>query len=192
MPLSENDYSEAIKKGKKALSGYYEAYKNIWIRNSLTEFKISGVLLDFKNGGKEISLPLRGKLDKIEFLGGDNVNVVDYKTGKQITRNEIEGKTKNADGNYKRQLVFYKLLLDNLGSLSLGKKFNMVSAEIDFIEPDDKGRYKKEKFVISEEEVEDLKKIMIKVAKEILSFEFWDKKCAEKDCEFCKLRRLMN
>ncbi len=196
LPVSSKDFAEALKKGEKALSGYYGAYKNSWPRNSLTEYKISGILLPIEKGKEIINLPLRGNLDKIEILSGSEVNVVDYKTGRQKTRNEIEGKTKSSDGNYKRQLVFYKLLLDGHGHCNACPKgnkngFKMVSAEIDFLEPDEKGRYRKEKFIISDDEVSELKQTIQKTALEILDFSFWDKTCGEKDCEWCKLRETM-
>ena len=73
---------------------------------------------------------------KIEFLE-IGVNVVDYKTGlpeKGIQKlNPPNDKNPNG-GDYWRQLVFYKILLD---SYQL-KKWNMVSGEIDFLLKDEK------------------------------------------------------
>jgi CRISPR/Cas system-associated exonuclease Cas4 (RecB family) len=131
---------------------------------------------------------LTGNLDKIEIQNDANeVVVIDYKTGRVKSRNEIEGDTKNADGNYKRQLVFYNLLLNGY----MNGKYKMVSGEIDFIEPDDKGRCKKEPFVIGKEEIAELEALIKKVVDEILNLSFWDKRCGDKKCEFCQLRDLM-
>jgi DNA helicase II / ATP-dependent DNA helicase PcrA len=189
-PLSQNEYKEALEKGTHALSGYYDRYKDTWknpfLIAALNEFKI-GVQFPIGLKGSEY-LKLRGDLDKVEVLNTKNeANVADYKTGKPKSRNAIEGKTKSSNGDYKRQLVFYKILLD----LYADKKINMVSGEIDFIEPDEKGRYHKEKFFITEEEVDGLKKIIRSTAKEILSLSFWEKRCGDKKCEYCKLRQLM-
>ncbi len=49
-------------------------------------------------------------LDRVDPASG-GVSVIDYKTGKPKSRNELMGATKDADGNYYRQLTFYKLLL---------------------------------------------------------------------------------
>ena len=182
-PFSESEYKETFEKGKEAISGYYDTYKESWkssgIEKILNEFKVSVLFEDIK---------LRGNLDKIEVLDGNgSVNVVDYKTGKPKSRNIIEGNTKTSNGNYKRQLVFYKLLLD----LYDDRKFDMVSGEIDFVQPDEKGKYHKEKFVITDEDLKELKETIRKTAKEILHLDFWDKKCDKKECEYCKIREMM-
>lgn len=185
-PFTESELKEAVLKGGRAFPGYYKKYKNIWNPNTLNEFRVS-VLLPV--GLKEHShLKLRGDLDKMEI--GENerdVNVVDYKTGKPKTRNWIEGKTKTSRGDYKRQLVFYKLLL----YLHDNGRFEMVSGDIDFIEPDDKGQYHREHFEITDEEVNELKELIQKTAHEILDLSFWDARCDKKDCEYCALRLAM-
>jgi DNA helicase-2/ATP-dependent DNA helicase PcrA len=133
------------------------------------------------------TIRLRGDLDKIEFLSETRVNVVDYKTGKPKSRNQIEGKTKSSNGNYKRQLVFYKLLMQ----LYQNGTYTMASGEIDFVEPDDRGRYRKERFEITQEEVDELKQTIAATAKEIYDLAFWNTRCGEKNCRYCALRDMM-
>ncbi len=175
MPISNQDIERLKRRGKKSLSGYYERYNKEWNKNLLLEFYLK---VPFK---KTI---LQGKIDKIERLGGREVNVVDYKTGKIKTRGQIEGKTKDSNGDIKRQLVFYNLLLNNY------KKYKMISGEIDFVEPNEKGYYKKEIFRIEKEELEDLKETIIRISEEILSLSFWGKGCKKKDCFFCSMLNL--
>lgn len=179
-PIGESEYEEVLEKGKKALSGWYDTYNGTFPVNTISEFRINGVIL-------RDNIRLTGVLDKLEFIDGDIVNVVDYKTGKPKTRNELMGETKNASGDYYRQLVFYKLLLKYWSD----GKYNMQSGIIDFIEPSENGKYHKEIFEISDNEVKDLEELIIKVSDEILSLSFWDKKCEEKDCEFCHLREMI-
>ncbi len=176
-PINEKDFEEVLTRGKNSLSGWYETYKDNFNRNTLNEFMINGVLLSPE-------IRLTGKLDKLEFIDDGIVNVVDYKTGKPRTRNEIIGKTKNSNGDYYRQLVFYKLLLNNFND----GRYNMHSAMIDFIEPDEGGKYHREVFEIENDEVKDLEKLIHNVADEILTLAFWDKKCDDQECEFCHLR----
>jgi len=178
--LSDRDIVELLEKGKKALSGWYDTYNKNWNENIWTEFPIRGIMLDN-------DIRLTGVLDKIEFMDGNIVNVVDYKTGKPKTKNEIMGKNKNADGNYFRQLVFYKVLLDRFEN----GKLKMQSGIIDFIEPDEKEKFHKEIFEISKEDTEILVEKIKQVASEILNLSFWNTRCDKKDCEFCSLREMM-
>jgi DNA helicase-2/ATP-dependent DNA helicase PcrA len=185
-PFTESELKEAIKKGKDAFPGFYKTYKASWNPNTLNEFRMS-VLLPLEVEGLT-HLKLRGDIDKMELADNErNVNVVDYKTGKPKSRNHIEGKTKTSNGEYKRQLVFYKLLLELFDE----GRYEMVSGDIDFIEPDEKGRYHKEHFEIEDKDVEELKGVITQVAEEILSLSFWESRCDEKACEYCKLREHM-
>ena len=162
--------------------------------------------MEFNIRGVEFSpkVVLTGKLDKIEFLGsGNSVNVVDYKTGVPKSRNAILGKTKtetaptlrlyvggrgsdrSVGGDYWRQLVFYKILLDRQG------KYRMASAELDFVEPTKAGQYRKEKFEVSDADVKELEELIRTVTAEILSLGFWQKRCDDAKCEYCKLKEMM-
>lgn len=178
--LRDRDTVELLKKGEKSLSMWYDTYNKSWNENVLTEFRINGVMLDE-------DIRLTGVLDKIEFIDGNVVDVVDYKTGKPKTRNELLGKTKDADGNYFRQLVFYKILLDRFEN----GKFEMQSGIIDFVEPDDRDKFHREIFEISKEATEELVEKIRQVANEILNLSFWNTRCDKKDCEFCSLREMM-
>ncbi|MEK7629175.1 MAG: PD-(D/E)XK nuclease family protein, partial [Patescibacteria group bacterium] len=168
----------------ESLTAYYNFYKDSLPQKTVNEYNIKGVNL---NLGKH-EIKLSGKLDRLELKpNSPAVTVVDYKTGAAKSRNEILGNTKNADGNYFRQLVFYKLLLDSLPN----KKYNMLAGAIDFTEPDDKNRFKREIFEISTDHTKELKETIAKCTDEILNLKFWNKFCGEKDCGYCELRRLI-
>ena len=184
-PIKESEYEEALEKGRRALPVFYDAYHAMWSPHALNEARIEALPL-------EDGTLINGKLDRIEFLGAgtdgaalEPVRVIDYKTGKPKSRNEIEGNTKSADGNYKRQLVFYKLLLDKEG------KRDMKDGVIQFIEPDDRGTMHREEFAITPGEVKVLEKLVMDVACEILDLSFWDKGCHDPDCKYCELRKGM-
>ena len=177
-PITESEYEEALAKGRKALPAFYEAYHLDWTRNAMNEVRVAGVAI-------ADGTPINGKLDRIEFLEAENVRVIDYKTGKPKTRNDIEGNTQSSDGNYKRQLVFYKLLLDKEG------KHAMTDGVIQFIEADDRGKPHREEFRVTHGEVAVLEKQVETVAGEIRSLAFWDKGCHKPDCRYCELREGM-
>ncbi len=177
--LTAVDFASYLASGRKELQGYLGRYpfsRNIW-----NEFAVGGVPMSI--GGQTIELG--GTLDKVELLSGSAVNVVDYKTGNPKTRNEILGRTKNADGNYYRQLVFYKLLLDS------GKKWRMKTGTLDFLKPTPSGAYRREVFEIEEREVADLRASVADVCSQILSLSFVGKECGEKACEYCRLSQAL-
>jgi DNA helicase-2/ATP-dependent DNA helicase PcrA len=194
LPLSERDLAACRARGAEALAGYYHAYRNQFHRATLNELAIKGVFLPDCPGLPGDVLRLTGKIDKLELFGKGKVNVVDYKTRKPLSRNQIEGKTRHGKIEYKRQLVFYKLILElfeNEPARLPGQgpgKYDMETGEIDFLEPDDKGRYKKERFEISAEEVDELKETIRHAAREIFDLAFWDRRCSDRKCEYCALR----
>ncbi|HUD01876.1 MAG TPA: PD-(D/E)XK nuclease family protein, partial [Rhabdochlamydiaceae bacterium] len=175
--MTEKDLEVFAKSGAEELRGYLSQAN--FSRSIFNEFTIMGV--PFPVGGVEIVL--NGKLDKVEVLGSGGVNVVDYKTGKPKSRNEIMGQTKNADGNYKRQLVFYKLLLNEYKR----GEWNMKTGTIDFIKPDDRGKLHHEVFVIEDKEIEELKVLVKDTAQKILDLSFVNENCDDEYCEWCRL-----
>ncbi len=174
LSLSKDDFEQSLEKGKKSLEGYYDTYKSTWTRNLITEYGVRGVHLKASFG----NVLLKGNLDKIELLNENDVNVVDYKTGKPNSKNKK---------NYERQIQFYKLLLD----LDEKKKFNMKSGELEYIEPNDLGNYKKEKMMVVDEQVGELKKLIVEKSEEIYNLKFISSTCSDEDCEYCKLGKMI-
>jgi DNA helicase-2/ATP-dependent DNA helicase PcrA len=179
--LSNKDYSEVLEKGDKVLTEYVNANFESLKGEIVCEYPVSGVRIsdDVKIGGR---------IDRIESLGNRSAAITDLKTGKPKSRNVIEGKTKNSTGDYKRQILFYKLLLDGADS----KRWNANKGVIEFVEPDEKGNFHKQEFDYVPEELDELKNEILRVSKEIYNLDFWDKRCGKKDCQYCELRDMIN
>ena len=201
-PLPKVDMDESIKKGREALTSYYKHYKSSWHKNILSELDIKGVhlILDKQERAKNSSdekfepILLRGRIDKVELVGGNKVRVVDYKTGKAKSKNMLMGQTRNSTGNEYRQLLFYKILLDRYKN----GMYKVETGEINFVEPvalagrsNENGKFKTETFEIDQAEVEKLEQEVVRVAEEIRNLTFWNKKCEAKDCPYCALRTMM-
>jgi DNA helicase-2/ATP-dependent DNA helicase PcrA len=181
--MPERDFRDFVRDGKAELANYLSHYH--FPRSIFNEFNIVGV--PFKVGDLEIML--RGSLDKVELAkDGRGVNVVDYKTGRPKSRREILGETKSADGNYFRQLVFYRLLLDRYKK----GEWRMETGTIDFIKPDSRGRFHREVFAIEPDDVKELEDIITESAKSILDLSFLNKTCDEENCEYCRLAKTFN
>ncbi|MEP7256252.1 MAG: PD-(D/E)XK nuclease family protein, partial [Ferruginibacter sp.] len=127
-------------------------------------------------------VPLKGKLDKLEFTGKE-VNVVDYKSGNidnAIPKMKQPNDKDPNGGDYWRQAVFYKILVDNYEQ----KDWKVISTEFDFIEPDKKGEYRKEKIVINPQDIETVKQQITEVWNKIQARDFYTG-CGKEDCHWC-------
>ncbi|MSU25697.1 MAG: ATP-dependent helicase [Candidatus Levybacteria bacterium] len=176
-PILQKDFLTFLKKGTEALGKYYDEKMNGWNLNIESEVAINGIYIND-------NIFINGKIDMIAPINSNAFNVYDFKTGKPKSRNEIEGLTKSSSGNYKRQLIFYKILLDNFRD----GFYKMKNGIIEFIEPDEGGRFKSESFVITDDEVSMLINQIIDTGEKIINLTFWNIKCSDDDCRYCILR----
>jgi len=127
-------------------------------------------------------VPLKGKLDKLEF-DGNSVNVVDYKSG-DIDKAMVKMKAPNdkdpQGGGYWRQAVFYKILVDNYEQ----KNWNVISTEFDYVEPDKNKQYRKEKIIITPSDIETVKQQIQTTWDKIQSRDFYTG-CGKVECHWC-------
>lgn len=181
-PFAEHELKRALEKGRVSLIGWYTKWHAGWPSRSDHQVKISGIMVPGIEGAT-----INGKLDKVEYLDDTRVNIIDYKTGKPKSRNQIIGATKNSNGEYLRQLTFYRVLMDHWKD----GRYQMEQGMIDFIDPDDRGNYHKEQFIITKKDADELMEQIAGVCKEIVDLAFWDRRCDDKDCRYCALRTLI-
>lgn len=172
--FTREEFARRMEYGQEVLGNYYDHYQPYWNRIVAVERNIRNVVVQ--------GVPIKGKLDKLEFDGKD-VNVVDYKTGdidkardKLLPPNE---KQPNG-GDYWRQAVFYKILVDNYDQ----KNWKVVSTEFDFVEPDKKKQYRKEKIVITEQDMTTVTQQIKTVWQKIQDRDFYQG-CGKEDCHWC-------
>jgi DNA helicase II / ATP-dependent DNA helicase PcrA len=165
--MTETDFKDRLAHGKKVLTTYYDKYEKEFATCLFTE-KSFGTSLTSQIHLDDIALT--GKVDRVDSTNEKekHVRVIDYKTGKPKTRNEIEGNTKNSDGDYKRQLTFYQLLSE----LDKSFQYQVKETQIEFVEPDAKGEFHKENFIISDEDVTNLKKEIRESVAQIRDLDF--------------------
>lgn len=182
--LSSVDAADSLKKGVESLTSWYGEYEGMWNLNTRNEFKINGVYLPGTEND-EVPIRLTGILDKLEFeeFNENEVVVVDYKTGKPKTEGQVRGTTKTSNGDYYRQLVFYKLLLKYFAD----GKINMQKGVLEFVEQDTKGGYRKYEFTIPDDDVLDLEEEIRRVSDEIINLKFWNEPVNEEAEEYKEL-----
>jgi DNA helicase II / ATP-dependent DNA helicase PcrA len=148
------------------LNNYYDKYILLFNKIVAIERNIRNVVVR--------DVPLKGKLDKLEF-DGKSVIVVDYKTG------DPNG------GDYWRQAVFYKILVDNYSA----KDWKVVSTEFDFIEPDKKKNYRKEKVIITPADITTVTEQITSTWQKIQERDFYTG-CGKEDCHWCEFVKTNN
>lgn len=174
--FTRESYSRRMEYGEKVLSEYYDHYVNSWNKIVAVERNIKNVVVS--------GIPLKGKIDKMEFTGKE-VNVVDYKTGdvnSKYTSEKLSAPNEKQPngGDYWRQAVFYKILIDNLD----GKDWKVISTEFDFVEPDKTKGYQKRKVFIEPQDIETVKQQLIMVWNKIQARDFYTG-CGKEDCHWC-------
>ena len=172
--FTQESFARRMEYGEEVLSNYYNKYINSWVKVVAIERNIKGVVVD--------GVPLKGKMDKLEF-DGKNINVVDYKTGdidKALPSLKGPNDKKPEGGNYWRQAVFYKILIDNYTL----KDWKVISTEFDFIEPDKKKEYRKEKILITPEDTNLVREQIADTWDKIQAKDFYTG-CGKEDCHWC-------
>jgi DNA helicase II / ATP-dependent DNA helicase PcrA len=172
-----------LEHGETVLSKYYDKYYNPAPQGDfiLTEYPLTKVVIN--------NIPLKGFTDKIQFWKTDII-ITDYKTGsfiKSKARGEFElpGSEKKPDGgNYWRQAVFYKILVDNLP----GKNWKVLHTQFDFVEPNAKDEFDIEKLLITGEQVETVKSQLTDAWQQIQQHNFYTG-CGKTDCDWCNFAK---
>lgn len=174
-------YERRMEQGHTSLAEYYDRNIDSFPTDVEVEMSIPRYLLD--------GVPVTGKIDRMEF-GADGITVVDYKTGdpdnsaKKYTAAPNEA---NPDGgDYWRQMVFYKLLIENYKDRNWKVKMGMF----DYIEKGRKsGQHRPPIQVPVFPQDEDIVRVQLKDSyTRIMNHEF-NKGCGKDDCYWCNFSR---
>jgi DNA helicase-2/ATP-dependent DNA helicase PcrA len=173
--FTQEAFDRRMEQGEIVLGDYYDHYINDFNKIVSVERNIKNVV----NG-----IPVKGKIDKMEF-NGKEVNVVDYKTGdvnSAYTKKKLmpPNETEPNGGDYWRQAVFYKILIDNMD----GKDWKVVSSEFDFVEPDKTKGFQKRKIFIEPADITTVKQQITEVWHQIQERNFYTG-CGKEDCHWC-------
>jgi len=177
--ITEDDYEGWLKQGQKSLTEYFKQnLSNDQIIMAEQQFGFSPLATYLGD------IHLTGKIDRVDWFDRDKkqVRVIDYKTGRVRSINDIEGRTQTSRlsereqtlpegirGPYKRQLVFYKLLTQ----LAADFPYQAVEGVLEFVEPVKGGnKFVSRRFDLLDEDVRDLKQLIREVMAEIRALKF--------------------
>jgi len=171
--FTHQEFKDRKELGETVLIKYYDHYVKDWNKVVTTEYRINNVVVK--------DIPLKGAIDKIEF-NGKQVVVIDYKTGNiENAREKLQAPNEKnpLGGDYWRQAVFYKILLNHHP-----KNWEVVSAEFDFIEPNKKKQFEKIAISITDADLTTVGQQIQMVWEKIQNKDFYTG-CGKEDCHWC-------
>lgn len=133
-----------------------------------------------------IEVKLHGKLDAI-VEQKNKILVYDYKTREAMSENAIKGETKGGDGSYFRQLVFYKMLLEENNRF----KGKTIEPALVFIKPDKAGRCPVITLPIGEADILKVKSEIFSLLESVWSGTILTSTCFDPQCKYCSYRKLL-
>ena len=172
--FTQQEFKDKLELGETVLLQYYQKYVQEWNKVVSTEYRINNVVVK--------DIPLKGAIDKIEFTG-KQVVVIDYKTGNiENAREKLKGPhDKNPlGGDYWRQAVFYKILLNHHP-----KNWEVTLAQFDFVEPNKKKEFEKINVPISDADITTVTQQIQTVWAKIQQKDFYTG-CGKEDCHWCQ------
>jgi DNA helicase-2/ATP-dependent DNA helicase PcrA len=168
-------YEQRLALGTHNLSTYFKTAIPRWTKRAVVERNIDRTELE--------GVPIKGVLDKIEWLNDGSIRIIDYKTGNSDSKKLRSPDEKHPQGSpFWRQLVFYKLLLESSKIYSE----RVHTTAIEWLEPDSKGQFKTESVVPDKTDEAFLMQLIKDCYEKIQNREF-EAGCGEPDCEWCQL-----
>lgn len=122
--ISKQDREYLIDRGKDSLSTFLDERMEHFQKEHFSEYDFG------KHHVKVDGVPLSGKIDKM-VVGDEQVQVHDFKTGTPLKR---WSKASAKSQSYRRQLIFYKLLVENTADF---KDKQVDKGVLEFVEPKD-------------------------------------------------------
>lgn len=175
--FTQREYDNYLEYGREILTEYYDRYSADWLKipNYELEYNISSA--------EYMGVPLSGKLDKISIFN-DHLIVTDYKTGNPDRANVKLKRPKDDEdigGDYWRQIVFYRILLDR------DKKYiqPMKRGVMDFVEKSKRDdTFKNEVIEVTQEDIQIVGQQITQAYRDIKAHIFMPG-CNDEQCQWC-------
>ncbi|HHB78974.1 MAG TPA: ATP-dependent helicase [Saprospiraceae bacterium] len=173
--FAPNEYETRLVRGQEALRDYYESHYDDWILDTLAEYSVTHTEID--------GVPVRGSIDRIDFVDAQTAHVVDYKTG---TPKPVTAPTdkKPLGSDYWRQLIFYALLFE----FQRADSRRVASGTISFIERSKTNKHIDKSFTINPEDKRLLRETIKETWTKIQNSEFYEG-CGDAKCQWCEFQR---
>lgn len=176
--FNKEEYPAYIVRGAEALTDYYREYLDTFNKIVSVEKMIQRVYIRH--------VPIKGKLDKIEF-DGKTCLIVDYKTGSLVKSLKKALQPPSEDnkmgGHYWRQMVFYKILLEN-SKAAVEKQWRVAGGYFDYVERAPDTAFVRHEITVSASDEATVIAQITDNYRKIRNLEF-DHGCGKADCTWC-------
>ncbi|MBK7764550.1 MAG: ATP-dependent helicase [Bacteroidetes bacterium] len=172
--FTKEAYKRRIDYGHTILTALYEKNIDTWPKIVSIEQNIKNVVV--------AGVPLKGKLDKLEY-DGKLVTIVDYKTGDpQKAKDKLKPPTAKEPlgGVYWRQGVFYKLLVDYQKT----NDHKVLKTTFQFVEPDGSKQYISQDIIPSADDIATVTQQIKDTWMKIQQHDFYTG-CGKANCVWC-------
>jgi DNA helicase II / ATP-dependent DNA helicase PcrA len=171
--FTKKAYKNRLEIGKKHLADYYEKEIATWSLEGQVEVRITNTHID--------GVPVNGNIDKIIFEKDGTVQIIDYKTGKfkqeKISKSKEEEKI---GGDYRKQLIFYKLLYENWRNTTRA----VSSLTVAYLDPDAQNNFLTKNIDTTSDEIAAFRQLLKTTYERIMRHDFYEG-CGKKDCDWC-------
>ena len=166
-PLTKDELRFLKKRGQDNLSSWVSQNKSKFKPTDISEHNFTSEQITIE------SAKLTGKVDVIRKTENGELLVIDYKTSSPLNNwTNLTSTSAIRSDSYKKQLLFYKLLVDN--STFLGGKQVVNRGIIEFINPNEDNKYVELSYEYEESELKRLTKLINVVWSKIISLDFPD------------------
>lgn len=170
--LTGRDFAHFSDRGEKHLRLYLQSNLLSFTRSQQVEvaFDGQGVLVG--------DARLNGTLDLIDFDNAQHkIMISDYKTGKPFSKWTVPNSAPEFERiklhRYRRQLLFYKLLIDGANDWG-AQGWQAASGVLKFVEPDNYGKLRTLEIAYDQKEIEVLKSLIGVVWDKVMALDFPD------------------
>jgi DNA helicase-2/ATP-dependent DNA helicase PcrA len=161
--------------GEQVLTQYYEDRHTHWHKEVMLEKWLQTTIGN---------APIKGKIDKIELYENETCRVVDYKTGKWRSESKahlsVPTEQEPNGGDYWRQMVFYKLLVERQPF----SRLKVTEGSFEYVEGIADAKYDY-LLPITEQDTFYVEKMIQEVYWNIRNFRF-EEGCKDPDCAWCQ------
>ncbi len=178
--FTPKQYENYLKHGSHILPLYLARMSPQWLEATVltAEKSISNVT--------HRDVPVKGRIDLIAKDARGHSKVIDFKTGnvdntaRRRQKLQVPETFDALGGDYWRQMVFYRILIDAANDPSTA----MDVGEMSFVEPDKLGNFYSEEFFIDLGQYQIVSEQIVDVWMRLQAHDF-DQDCNRKDCHWC-------